>query len=105
MVRKSGRLLATPLASVAERSAVARSRQHRVKRRAQFGCRTAQTASTVVARLGSDALFHIKRRADAGLASGDFEAYALWQRRRRAAERLIRMRATGVRNPNTGGQA
>ena len=40
---------------------------------------------------------------DAGLAAGDFETYALWQRRRRAAERLLQTRQTGVQAP--GGKA
>ena len=95
-MRKIGPFVTTPLASVAERSAAARSRQHRFKRRAQYDCRVTSSASKLLARFGSDALFHISLRADAGLAAGDFETYALWQRRRRAAERLLRTRQTGV---------
>lgn len=103
MVRRIGPTLARPLASVAERSAAARSRQHRFTRRARFGCRATQSATNLINRLGEDALFHIRMRADAGLASGDFETYALWQKRRRAAERLLKTRWTGVLN--SGGKA
>jgi len=102
MERKMGRLVTTPLASVAERSAAARSRQHRFKRRAQHGCRTTQSASRLVARFGADAVFHMNLRADAGLALGDFVTYAMWQRRRRAAERLLKTRGTGM--PTPGGK-
>ena len=102
-MRKIGPFMTTPLASVAERSAAARSRQHRFRRRAQYGCRATQAASKLVARFGGDAVFHINLRADAGLAAGDFETYAMWQRRRRAAERLLQTRQTGVLVP--GGKA
>ena len=102
-MRKIGPFKTTPLASVAERSAAARSRQHRSRRRAQYGCRATQSASRLVSRFGDDALFHISLRADAGLAAGDFATYALWQRRRRAAERLLQSRQTGVLAP--GGKA
>ncbi len=102
-MRKIGSFMTTPLASVAERSAAARSRQHRFRRRAQYGCRATQSASKLVSRFGDDALFHISLRADAGLAAGDFETYALWQRRRRAAERLLQTRQTCVLAP--GGKA
>ena len=102
MVRRIGRVVTTPLASVAERSAAARSRQLRFKRRAQYVCRANQSASTLLARLGDDAVLRMKSNADAGLASGDFETYALWQRRRRAAERLLKTLGTSV--PYPGGK-
>lgn len=102
MVRKIGPSVTTPLASVAERSAAARSRQLRFKRRAQYVCRTNQSAANLVARLGDDAVFCMKSSADAGLASGDFETYALWQRRRRVAERLLKTLGTSV--PYPGGK-
>ena len=95
MVRKIGPFFATPLASVAERSAAARSRQHRVKRRVFYGCRATQSASSLVTRYGDDAILHMRSRAESGLASGDFETYALWLRRKRKAERLIQSRHTG----------
>ncbi len=98
-MRKTGRFMTTPLASVAERSAAARSRQHRFRRRARHGCRATQSASNLVAQFGNDSLFHISLRADAGLTAGDFETYAMWQRRRRAAERLLQTRRTGVLVP------
>ena len=41
----------------------------------------------------------MKSSADAGLASGDFETYALWQRRRRVAERLLKTLGTSVPYP------
>ena len=102
MVRKIGPFVATPLASVAERSAAARSGQLRFKRRAHHGCRATQSASGLVARFGDDAVFHMTLRADPGLALGDFVTYAMWQRRRRAAERLLKTRGTGV--PCPGGK-
>ena len=101
-MRKIGSFKTTPLASVAERSAAARSRQHRFKRRALYGCRPTRSASRLVSQFGDEALFHISLRADEGMAAGDFETYALWQRRRRTAERLLQLRKTVM--PAPGGK-
>ena len=98
-MRKTGPSLTNPLASVAERSAAARSRNHRFRRRALYECQVTQSASRILNRLGSGALFHINLKAEEGLAAGDLETYVLWKRRRNVAERLMRSRATGVMIP------
>lgn len=100
MVRRIGAFLATR--PTGARGAVARLRRLRIKRQAELACQVPRSAVDILPQLGSDTHIHVRLRADAGPAAGDFGTHASWQRRHRLAERPAKVRRRPL-TPDAGG--